>query len=91
MPSTKSLLLLPLLLATPTFAQIASVQWYDLNHIRLYMQDDDGRINESQWDGNGWTGPSWIGAVAKKGTAMSAVNAADRVSGFAFFLSFRSC
>lgn len=72
---------LPLLHTTAT-AQLASVTWpSNLGRIRVYRVADNGRIQEYQWDSTGqWTGPSWIGAKAKPGSALTAVNSNDRVS-----------
>lgn len=75
-----TLLALPLLLTT-ALAQVASVQWDNLGHIRVYTQDRNGRIQEAQFDNEGrWTGPGYIGAKAKPGSAMTAVNGGNRVS-----------
>ncbi|KPI37020.1 uncharacterized protein AB675_3593 [Cyphellophora attinorum] len=73
-----TILAAPLLLTT-ALAQVASVSWDNLGHIRVYTQDGNGNIHEAQYDGQGWTGPGFIGATAKKGTAMSAVNSGDRL------------
>jgi hypothetical protein len=78
-------LTLPLLLTT-ALAQVASVQWDKLGHIRAYTQDGNGNIYEAQFDGQSWTGPGFIGATAKTGTSMSAVNDGARVSIFPFSL-----
>ncbi|KPI37571.1 uncharacterized protein AB675_4038 [Cyphellophora attinorum] len=75
-----SLLATSLLLTTTALAQSASVQWDNFGHIRVYSQDEKGRTLEARFDG-GWSGPYDVGAIAKVGSAMTAVACdAGRVS-----------
>jgi hypothetical protein len=71
--------------ASTTLAQYwsapsASISWDNLQHIRVYAVDPNGDIREWQWDGNGWSGPSYIGAKARVGTIVTAANDGPRVS-----------
>lgn len=58
----------------------AAIHWDGLNHIRVYAVDPSGQVREWQWDGNGWTGPSYIGATAMPGTSVTATNSGSHVS-----------
>ncbi|ETS85752.1 hypothetical protein PFICI_03777 [Pestalotiopsis fici W106-1] len=79
-----SIITVTLLQASTAIAQFwsvpyASVSWDNLQHIRVYAVDPNGAIREWQFDGNGWKGPSFIGALARIGTIVTAVNDGDRI------------
>lgn len=57
-----------------------AITWENLGHIRVYAVDPKGNIREWQYDGNGWTGPTYIGSNAVPGSALTAVNDGSRVS-----------
>ncbi|KAF7526834.1 hypothetical protein G7054_g10653 [Neopestalotiopsis clavispora] len=76
---TVALLQASTILAQNWSAPSASISWDNLQHIRVYAVDPNGDIREWQWDGNGWSGPSYIGAKARVGTIVTAANDGPRI------------